>query len=456
MSVNGVNKYDLTNGGVFSKLLLISLPVMGTNFMQMAYNLTDMFWLGRVGSDAVASAGAAGMYLWLSLGFLLIGRMGAEIGVSQSLGRGDKEAAIAFSRNALVLGFVLGFLFGLPMVLFSRAFASFFNFREPGVAAAAASYIFITGFPMPLVFASGVIAGTFNASGNSRTPFLLNGVGLVVNVILDPVFIQVFDMGVQGAAVATVISQTLVFFLMLWGFLFFRGRPFEKYPLNVRPDGGKILLILKWAVPLGLESLFFCFLSMLTSRIETGFGAQAVAASKLGSQLESLSWLIGGGFGSALIAFIGQNYGAGRQDRIARGMRISALAMGLWGIFVTLFLWFGGGFVFSLFLSSPEMVALGVPYLRILSFAQIPMNMEAVGAGGFKGTGRTLQPSLASIITNSTRPVLAYLLSRTSLGLYGVWIAVSATAVARSLWICLWYLFSHAKPAEHGFKNVGG
>jgi putative MATE family efflux protein len=452
----GVNKYDLTSGGVFSKLLLIAIPIMGTNFMQMAYNLTDMFWLGRVGSDAVASAGAAGMYLWLSFGFLLIGRMGAEIGVSQSLGRGDKETACVFSQNALALGAFLGLIFGLPMVLFSREFAGFFNFRESGVAADAASYIFITGFPMPLTFATGVIAGTFNASGNSRAPFILNGVGLVVNVILDPVFILVLGMGVKGAAAATIIAQILVFILMMWGLFFFKDRPFEKYSLKIRIDGGKIVMILKWAVPLGLESLFFCFLSMLTSRIEVGFGAEAVAASKLGAQLESLSWLIGGGFGSALVAFVGQNYGAKQQDRIRRGMKISALVMGVWGTFVTLFLWFGGGFVFSLFLPSPEMIALGIPYLKILSFAQLPMNMEAVSAGGFKGTGRTLQPSSASIITNITRPILAYILSRTALGLYGVWIAVSATSIIRSLWICLWYLFSHTKPAEHSLKNVGG
>jgi putative MATE family efflux protein len=455
MSANSANKYDLTSGGVLSKLLLISLPIMGTNFMQMAYNLTDMFWLGRVGSDAVASTGAAGMYLWLSLGFLIIGRMGAEIGVSQSLGRGDKKGALAFSQNALVLGAVLGLLFGLSMVLFSRAFAGFFNFRESGVAADTASYIFITGFPMPLVFASGVIAGTFNASGNSRTPFILNGIGLAANLILDPVFILVLGMGVQGAALATIISQALVFVLMLWGLLFFRNRPFEKYPLKIRLDGGRIVLILKWAVPLGLESLFFCFLSMLTSRIEASFGARAMAASKLGSQLESLSWLIGGGFGSALVAFVGQNYGAGRQDRIARGMKISALVMGVWGILVTLFLWFGGGFVFSLFLPAPEMLALGVPYLRILSFAQIPMNMEAVAAGGFKGTGRTLQPSLASIITNTTRPILAYVLSRTSLGLYGVWITLSVSTFVRSLWICAWYLSSRAGTGEKPGRTRG-
>jgi Na+-driven multidrug efflux pump len=91
------------------------------------------------------------------------------------------------------------------------------------------------------------------------------------------------------------------------------------------------------------------------------------------------------------------------------------------------------------------MLALGVPYLRILSFAQLPMNMEAVGAGAFKGTGRTLPPSIASIAVNIARPFLAYFLSRTSLGLYGVWIAVSITALIRGAWVCLWYVLAERK-----------
>ncbi|GHU17255.1 hypothetical protein FACS1894163_07940 [Spirochaetia bacterium] len=129
--------------------------------------------------------------------------------------------------------------------------------------------------------------------------------------------------------------------------------------------------MLKWAIPIALEAFLFCFLSMLTSRIEASFGAHAMATSKVGAQIESLSWLIGGGFGSALVAFIGQNYGAGKWDRIKRGVRVSALAMSAWGIFVTLLLWFAGGFLFSLFLPEPELAALGTRYLRILAFCRV-------------------------------------------------------------------------------------
>ena len=97
------NKFDLTRGPIPRKLLAIALPIVSTQIMQMTYNLTDMFWLGRVGYGAVAASGTAGLYIWLSVGFMLLGRMGAEIGVSQSFGRGDDTAALEYSQNAFFI-----------------------------------------------------------------------------------------------------------------------------------------------------------------------------------------------------------------------------------------------------------------------------------------------------------------------------------------------------------------
>jgi putative MATE family efflux protein len=324
---NKMNTYNLTEGGILKKLLIIAVPIMGTNFMQMAYNLIDLFWLGRVGSHAVAAAGAAGMYLWLSMGFVMIGRMGAEIGVSQNLGRGDKRTALEFSQNAMLIALVLGVLFGAAMVFFNKHLAGFFNFKEEAVAALSREYLFITGLPMPLAFVASVASGSFNASGNSRTPFITNAIGLVINVILDPVFIFVLGMGVKGAALATIIAQIISCSTLLVSLFVSKHRPFARFSFRFRPDPKKIIRLIGWALPIGLEGILFCFLSMLCSRIEAGFGADAIAVAKIGSQIESLSWLIGGGFGSALVAFIGQNYGAQKMERIHKGTKIAAAAI---------------------------------------------------------------------------------------------------------------------------------
>ncbi|MDR0645374.1 MAG: MATE family efflux transporter [Treponema sp.] len=439
------NKYNLTEGGILKKIFLVAVPVIGTQLMQMAYNLTDMFWLARVGSSAVAASGAAGMYMWLAMGFLLVGRMGGEIGVAQNLGKGDIAAARDFSRNALVINLVLGVCYGLALVFGADALARFFPVGDEKVLAAAALYLRVIGIGILPMFFTAVISGTFTASGNSRAPFIINGAGLLCNMILDPVCIFLFGMGILGAALATVVSQILVCVLMLIAVTRFRNRPFETYSFRFRPDYGKIKAMLKWSVPIGLESLLFCFLTMLCSRMEARFGVAAMAAGKIGSQIESLTWLVGGGFGSALVSFIGQNYGAGKMDRIRRGVKLSLALMGAWGALVTIFFLIAGKQVFFIFLPDPEIAELGKRYLWILAACHIPMNLEAVWAGDFKGRGITVPPSVASIVSNSLKPVLAWFLSRTALGLYGVWAGISAGDTLRGILLFFWHKIAEKK-----------
>lgn len=430
---------DLTSGGIVKKLLTLAAPIIASNLMQMAYNLTDMFWLARLGPNAVAASGAAGMYMWLSMGFLLIGRMGTEIGVSQSLGRGDKKGALAYAQNSLGIAVLVGVLYGAFLLIFRGPCIGFFGFREADVSRDAVVYLSIVAVFMPVNFAMAVLGGAFTAAGDSRTPFVVMAIGIAANVALDPLFIQVLNLGVAGAALATVISQLLALAGVFAGYFGLGIKPFPGFRLLGPIEKSKVTQILKWSTPIALENIFFCFLSMVTSRVEAGFGASAVAVSRVGSQVEALSWLIGAGFGSALVVFIGQNYGAGKKERIREVIRLSALIMSLWGLFVMVFIWFAGPFVFALFFPGRELLGLGTSYLRILTFCQLSMNIEAVGSGAFKGKGKTIPPSVVVISTNALKPVLAWVLSRTSLGLYGVWIGVVISANLRGIWMNLWY-----------------
>jgi putative MATE family efflux protein len=345
----------------------------------------------------------------------------------------------------MVIAIVSGLAFSIAAIFFSPVLIGFFNFREKEVAAEAALYLSIIGFSMPITFVASVVVGTFNASGNSKTPFIIISLGLAVNVIIDPIFIFTLNMGVRGAAIASVIAQFMCGIALLWALLASRGRPFFVYRFRFRPELKKIKMLLRWSLPVALEGILFCFLSMVTSRFEISFGADAVAVSKVGIQIESLSWLIGGGYGSALIAFIGQNYGAKKWERIYHGIKISTIVMFLWGSFVTFLLLVPGAAIFSLFLPVPALIVLGKQYLFILAFAQLPMALETVASAGFKGSGRTIPPSLVSIVSNIIRPILAYILSHTSLGLYGVWLAVTITTFIRALWVCVWYVVAAKK-----------
>jgi putative MATE family efflux protein len=436
------DRFDLTEGSILKKIILVAAPIMGTQFLQMAYNLTDMFWLGKVGSFAVAASGAAGMYMWLSMGFLLIGRMGAEIGVAQSLGRGDKNTAVEFLRNALFVNLVLGALCTAAFIFAAKPLVAFFPLGEKAILDDAAVYLCIVGFGVIPAFITGVATGTYNAAGNSHTPFILNSVGLICNAVLDPFCILILGMGIRGAAYATAFSQLLVCVLMFIALKGFKNRPFKNFHLCSGLNVETITTILKLAVPIALESLIFCSLTMLSQRIEARFGAAAFATGKIGAQIESLTWLIGGGFGSALVAFVGQNYGAGKIARIDKAVKLSLALMGTWGIAVAVFFCVLGRYIFYIFLPDPAIAELGKYYLWIVAAAQVSMNLEAVWAGTFKGKGKTIPPSLVGIATNVLKPVLSMVLSRTALGVYGVWAAIAAGDVLRGVCLFIWYEFS--------------
>ena len=448
-------KFDLTEGPILSRLLSVALPIMGSSLLQMLYNLTDMFWLGRLSSDDVAASGSGGMFLWLSMAFMMLGRMGAEIGVSQNLGRKDEKAARSFSQTALGLAGILGLIYGATLFFGSKSLLGIFNIQEANVLEAASIYLSIVGLGVPVSFLTGVFVGTFNGSGYSRISFFANLLGLIVNVILDPVMIFTLNWGIAGAAIATVFAQICSFLVFAWAIKRDANRPFIEYSFFTMPEWAKVKQIVKWCAPISLESMLFTSLAMLVSRLVYGFGSNAVAAQSVGSQVESLTWMIGGGFSSALTAFIGQNFGAGKWQRIRKGVNLAILSMTCWGIAVTILIYTQGAFLISLFMPDPNIIAIGVSYLQVLAYSQVTGCWEGVASGAFRGIGITIPPSIISISCNALRVPLAYYLAGTDLGLNGVWWAVAISAALRGSIMLIAFLMNLAKQPKDDIISVG-
>jgi len=447
-------KYDLTEGNILRRLLLVALPLMGTQLMVMAYNLTDMFWLGRVGRDAVAASGTAGMYIWLSLAFIHIGRMGAEIGVSQYLGRGNRPGARSFSQNAMFLAVISGLLYATFVILLRAPLIGFFNIYETAVVEGAELYLKIVAFGMPFVFVNEAVSGTFNGSGNSRVPFLINGAALTVNMILSPLFIFVFDMGIAGAALATVIAQSMAMFTSLIVLRKASIRPFADMRLIHKPDIARIKQIFRWVLPITTESAAFTFLSLFIARFVAAFGADAIAVQRIGIQIESLSWLIAGGFSSALTAFIGQNYGRGRYDRIHQGARLGMRTMIAWGLVATAIPLIFGRQLFWIFLQEEAVVEEGIRFLQILSVSQVLICLEFWAVGVFRGLGKTIPPSVATITGNTLRIPLSWFLSQTALGVSGLWWGLAIGACIRGGILVIWFrLYARKLPKEASLQE---
>ena len=297
---------DLTKGGILQKLLYVAAPTTATALMQVIYNLTDMFWLGRLSADDVAASGSANMYLWLGMALLIFGRTGAEIGVSQNKGKGDIEAAKAYVQNTILLSLILGCGFCLILLLFGSPLIAFLNIQEQHVATAAISYLKIVGLGVPATYITAVITGTFNGSGQSKVPFYINALGLLLNMLLNPLIIYYSNLGIVGVATVNTLAQFTVAAMMVIAIKKHKQRPFEEIKLLAKPDSYKLKQIIRWSLPISLESGFFTVLSMLVARVIANFGAQAIAVQRVATQIESLSWMVGSGFGSAVTLLWGK------------------------------------------------------------------------------------------------------------------------------------------------------
>lgn len=428
-----MKKIDLLEGSIVKTLLYLALPIMGTSFLQMAYNLTDMIWIGRLGSDAVASVGTAGFYVWLSMAFIRLIQVGTEVNVSQSLGAKKNELANRYANGAIHMALVISVLYSAVIIIMSRPLIEFFKLGSTTVENDAISYLIIVSVGLLFTFLNPIISCIYNGSGDSKTPFKINSVGLVANLVLDPIFIFVFKMGVLGAAYATVISQLIVTILLLW-MIFKEYKPFEGFKPNFELDLESKKKVLKMGMPVAIQSGLFTIFAILIARIIAMYGPSAIAAQKVGVQVESISYMTANGFAVALGSFTGQNYGAGNLKRVKKGILSACSMMAGFGIFTSLLLFVFAKPIFSIFISSGPSLDIGISYLRILAVSQLFMCVEITIAGGFNGLGKTAPPAYMSIFFTGLRVPFAYLLGRPeTLGLDGIWWSISLTSVIKGL-----------------------
>lgn len=430
-------RIDLTEGEITKKLVLLSLPIMGTSLIQMAYNLTDMFWLGQYGSDAVAAVGTAGFYPWLGMALVMFSKVGGQVMVSQEIGNKNINETKSYIKSALELIIVLAIAYMAFLLIFNKQLVDIYNLDNNEVVKMTREYLYIVSIGMIFTFVNPVLTSLFNGLGNSKSPFVLNTIGLIANIILDPILIfgvgPIKAMGVRGAAYATVGAQFIVTMVFIYLIIKSRDHLFSvKLFRNI--DFKYYKTMFKLGLPVAIQNALFTFIAMVIGILVASFGYKAVAAQKVGAQIESISWMIGEGLAAALTAFIGQNFGAKKYDRVDKGAKIGIMLAVLWGIVTTSLLFFLNNQIFSLFTADPETAQIGATYLRILSYSQMFMCIEIIVTGIFNGLARTNIPPIISIIFTALRIPLAYFLSRQDiLGLNGLWWSICLTSIIKGV-----------------------
>ena len=445
---------NLTKGPILKTLTKLAIPIMASSFLATLYNITDMAWIGLLGAKAVAGIGVGGMFTWLSQGLASLARMGGQVQVAQQIGRGERDEAHRYAQAAVQMSALLGIFFAIVVLVLIKPLIGFFKLEDAEALAAAFSYTKIACGLIVFSFLSLTLTGLYTAQGDSKTPFAANLVGLAANMILDPVLIlgpgPFPRLGVTGAAIATVTAQFIVMSILVMRIFVTKKENvlkgiqlFEKIPLKYARG------ICKIGIPTALQGMAYCMISMVLTRMVSGFGAEAIATQRVGGQIESVSWNTADGFGAALNAFIGQNYGAGKMDRVKKGYQASLWTVGIWGLFITfLFVCFPEP-ISRVFFHEPLAIATSVGYMIIIGFSEAFMSVELMTVGALSGLGKTHLCSVISITLTSARIPLAILLSGTTLGLLGIWWALTATSVVKGIVFVMTFYWIMAAMRNH-------
>ncbi|MGS0973258.1 MAG: MATE family efflux transporter [Candidatus Izemoplasmataceae bacterium] len=452
-------KIDLTKGSITFRLLLVAIPTLLSSLVQMAYNLTDMFWVGKVHTmgldetEAIAAVGTAGYLPWFAFGLILLAKIGTSVSVSQAAGKDDMELVERYGNNGLLYMLVLA-LFYMAIGFFGAdLYVSIFKLDNANIIAYATDYLrIVTMFGFAL-FSVNLFNGIYEGLGKTFTSFKITASGLVLNIVLDPFFIlekvNVFGFtfdglgyGVKGAAIATVIAQSfvLLIYLLIYSSRF---RPF-RIRLIKNFDRFTMKKIIKIGLPVGLQNMAFTIISVVVGVMIAKYGKEVIATQRLGSQIEALAWMVASGFQVALAAFVGQNFGAEQPFRIRRGYFTALRLLIPYGIIINLVLFFFARDLFAIFITDPETLDIGEKYLRILSVSQVFMIVELGTAGAFNGLGKTMIPSSVGFVGNLLRIPFGFLAGY-YFGFIGIWWVISISSVLKGTVLTIWFLIDLKK-----------
>ena len=259
---------NLTNGPILRTLAELALPIMASSFLSTAYNITDMAWIGMLGSKAVAGVGVGGMYVWLSQGFSSLARMGGQVNMAQSLGKGDTKSASLFAQVALQLTLVFSLLVAAISLIFTDPLLRFFTLTDAKTYDSARVYMQITCGMIVFSFFTQVLTGLFTAQGDSKTPLKANFFGLVLNMILDPLLILGVGpfprLEVIGAAVATVTAQIVVLLTLVTEIVRDHGESniLRRVRLIASPELSHLKKVFQIGIPTALQGSIYCIIWM--------------------------------------------------------------------------------------------------------------------------------------------------------------------------------------------------
>ncbi len=414
---------DMTVGSPVRHLLLFALPALIGNIFQQVYNLADSIIVGRfVGSEALAAVGATGSVTFLF--FALCNGIGSGGGViaSQYYGAHDDDNVKKTIVNTGIIMLIVPAIFGTIGFILAPTLLRILGTPE-SILAASAAYIRFMCIGLLFVSLYNYITSMLRALGDSKSPLYFLILSAIINVVLDILLVYFLGMGINGAAIATVISQ------------FIAAASCIVYARKVNPYfklGKKDIVFLpslaskvvRLGVPMSLQFALIAISAMVVQRIVNSYGTVVVAAFTATSRIEQLIHQPYITLSTSIATFSGQNYGAAKYDRVNTGYKKGLGIMVAFTVIMVTVMQIFGGAITSLFVTDAEVIALGTNGLKITSIFYIALGLIYVVRGVLNGIGDAffaLFNGIVEVIGRLTIPIL--ITHYMGMGAPGIWLA---------------------------------
>lgn len=414
---------NLTEGPIFKTMMLFAFPMILGNLLQQIYNIVDTIIVGRfVSSEALAAVGSA-YALMTFINSLIIGLcMGSGALFSKSFGAGKQadmrhEVKLSFIFIGIITAIIYIIVFpGTDLILHLLAVPA-------DVYALMRSYVRIIFAGIVFIFLFNFFAYLLRAVGNSLVPLIFLAISSVTNIVLDLYFVISLKWGVAGAAGATVISQAFAG-VGIAIYVLVRHRDLVSFSKDGGTEWYRLGEIIKNDVFTGLQQSVMNFGILMIQGLVNSFGTTIMAAFAAAVKIDTLAYMPAQEYANAYSIFISQNYGARKQERIAKGTRIAAAVSVIFCLVVSVIIWIFSKDLMEIFVEAGEtaIIAAGVKYLRIEGSFYFGIGILFLLYGYYRGVQRAEMSLVLTVISLGTRVLLSYMLApHTGLGVDAIW-----------------------------------
>lgn len=443
---------DMTEGKEAGHILRFTLPLLGGNLLQQTYNIADTMIVGRyLGDDALAAVGATSSITYLFYTLCLGLAIGAGIIIAQFFGAHQMNRVRAAVFNSAVVAAIFGIVISIVSVLLTRPVLVLLQIPEELLDMSVAYMKIACGGTLAVV-AYNWINAVMRSLGDSKTPLLFLGVASVLNVGLDLLFVVVFKWNVQGAAAATVIAQGVsAVSCIIYAFL--KNQDIWIRREDRRADKKIILRCVKMGLPIAVQNGMISISMVAIQSVANMFGQDVMAAYTVSMRIEQFVQQPFTSLNAAASTFTGQNTGAGKKERVIKGLHVALKISTVFAIIVMVLFFLFGELLVGCFVSSDKVIYIGTRALWMTSTCYIFLGMIHTIRGFLNGAGDTgyaLVNGLAEVIC---RVGLSYTITGIAvIGYWGIWITTGITWIVTALVSLFRYL--QGKWKDKGFADV--